>query len=97
MTHKLTYWISHCLTDSPAYSFRAASRRACLEFLEDPENADFRARNYSRPRKIVVEYISPLDLVCQCLGEGQLPAENLDRYDCPEASTHARAVEQKLV
>jgi hypothetical protein len=75
----LVYWVAHCLTDSPAYSIRAKTRKECYEKLH---NGNVDLKNYSEPRKITVEYASGFDLVEQCLGEGGLYEETTDRHNC---------------
>jgi hypothetical protein len=39
------------------------------------------SKNYSEPRRIVVEYDSGFDLMRQCLGEGGLYEETMDRHE----------------
>jgi hypothetical protein len=75
----LVYWCAHCLTDSPAYSIREKTKKEVAEKLAagtvDP-------KQYSEPRRIVVKYDSGFDLVTQCLGEGGLYEETVDRHKC---------------
>lgn len=74
----LTYWIAHCLTDSPAYSIRRKTKKEVQAAL-DQENID--KSSYSKPKKVVVEYESGFDLLTSCLGEGGLYEEEMNRSD----------------
>lgn len=76
---KLTYWIADCLDDSPCYSIRKRTRKAVKAKLAemDPE---YRSA-YGKPRKVVVEYASAMDLLSNALGEGGLMEEYDGRPD----------------
>ena len=65
---KITYWIADCLNDSKAYSIRKKTRREVVAALK----VVFRASDYGKPRKVVVEYVDTFDLIQMALGEGGL-------------------------
>lgn len=77
---KLTYWICHCLDDSPAFSIRARTRG---EAEAERKRKQWGLRpQYSCPMKVTVEYENPLHLLQMALGEGGID-EGLYQEDLP--------------
>lgn len=69
---RLTYWIAACLNDSSVYSIRAATKREVVAIID----SDYNPSNYGKPTKVTVEYTSGLDLLQQCMCEGNGYWEN---------------------
>jgi len=66
----LKYWISDCLNDSPVYSIRAETKRACVAKRQERgyEGAEL-DRNFGPARKVEVSYDSNFDLMEKCSEE----------------------------
>jgi len=64
---KLTYWVADCLNDSKCYNLRAMTRKEIQS-----KRAEYDEGSFGPPRKIEVHYDNALDLVAQCLGEGNI-------------------------
>ena len=65
---KLSYWHIQHESDSNAYSIRARTKKAALEFAAKHwNNTDYSIDNV---KKVTVEYDDGFDLMEQCLSEG---------------------------
>jgi len=82
---KLTYWICHHMTDHSCYSYRARTKRECLDYLNNPnmpeDERKFRQANHSQPKKVEVLYDSAFHLMELCNSEGGLWEENQSREE----------------
>lgn len=61
---KLTYWVAPCLDDSPVYSIRSKTKRACAVRRLVDEGT------YGEPQKVTLEYRDAFDLLCLLMQEG---------------------------
>ena len=60
----LTYWLCKRIGGDSAYSIRATTRKAAQDARRGRE------ADYEAPRKVIVVYSDPLDLLRRVLGEG---------------------------
>ena len=70
MPRKHTYWIADYIADpddpcASAYAVRGARRKDVVA-----EVAEHGADDYSKPRKVTVEFVDLTDLIDSCLCEG---------------------------
>lgn len=54
----LVYWVAVRLDDNAAYSVRALTRKECSQEVSRQKHGRF-----EKPRKVVVRYAHPLDIV----------------------------------
>jgi len=63
---KLVYWVCDVRNDSTCYNIRARTKKDAIRKRE--ENG---SHNYDEPRKHVIDYINPYDLMDICLSEAR--------------------------
>lgn len=66
---RLTYWVMEARNDSSAYNVRARTKRDALKEAVKRFGNDW-PEEYGDPKKVVVSYEAPFDLLEACLSPG---------------------------